>query len=301
MSESAPVAEYEAAPLLQISRLNAFYGSAQALEDVTFAMGRESVAIVGRNGMGKTTLCNAIMGISPPRAEGSIRFRGDELVGVVSHKIARKGIGYVPQGRRLFPSLTVDQHLRIAARKATTNGGREWTRERVYELFRASASASGTGVRSSPGGSSRCSPSVGRSPPTQRSSSWTSRPRASLLRSSKRSSRRSNTSRRKGSPSSSSSRTSAWQPPLAERQLVMIGGQHRRRDDRGAARRRSRSPAPVPRRRAAVSLTSRPCLARSSWSSRWLPPSAPSRAAAAARVRAGHCFVSTREATTRSM
>ena len=135
MSEAAPVTEAQPAPLLEIGGLSAFYGSAQALEDVAFAMGRESVAIVGRNGMGKTTLCNAIMGISPPRAEGSIRFRGDELVGIASHKIARRGIGYVPQGRRLFPSLTVDQHLRIAARGATTDGGSEWTRERVYELF----------------------------------------------------------------------------------------------------------------------------------------------------------------------
>jgi branched-chain amino acid transport system ATP-binding protein len=122
MSEAAPVAEAQTAALLEISGLSAFYGSAQALEDVALTMGRESVAIVGRNGMGKTTLCNAIMGISPPRAEGSIRFQGDELVGVASHKIARRGIGYVPQGRRLFPSLTVDQHLRIAARGAA-NGG----------------------------------------------------------------------------------------------------------------------------------------------------------------------------------
>ena len=135
MSEAAPAAEARTAPLLEISGLSAFYGSAQALEDVTFTMGRESVAIVGRNGMGKTTLCNAIMGISPPRADGSIRCQGDELVGVVSHKIARRGIGYVPQGRRLFPSLTVDQHLRIAARGAASGGGSEWTRDRVYELF----------------------------------------------------------------------------------------------------------------------------------------------------------------------
>jgi branched-chain amino acid transport system ATP-binding protein len=135
MSEAAPVAEARTAPLLEISGLSAFYGSAQALEHVAFTMGRESVAIVGRNGMGKTTLCNAIMGISPPRADGSIRFQGDELVGVVSHKIARRGIGYVPQGRRLFPSLTVDQHLRIAARGAASGGGSEWTRDRVYELF----------------------------------------------------------------------------------------------------------------------------------------------------------------------
>ena len=97
-------------------------------------MGHESIAIVGRNGMGKTTLCNAIMGISPPRAQGSILFDGEELVGVASHKIARRGIGYVPQGRRLFPSLTVDQHLRIASRGGESNGS-EWTRERVYELF----------------------------------------------------------------------------------------------------------------------------------------------------------------------
>jgi branched-chain amino acid transport system ATP-binding protein len=135
MSEPAPAVGAASAPLLEISGLNAFYGSAQALEDVTFTMGRESVAIVGRNGMGKTTLCNAIMGISPPNADGSIRFQGGEIVGVASHKIARRGIGYVPQGRRLFPSLTVDQHLRIAARGAAAVGSSEWTRERVYELF----------------------------------------------------------------------------------------------------------------------------------------------------------------------
>jgi branched-chain amino acid transport system ATP-binding protein len=122
-------------PLLEVSRLNAYYGTAQALEDVTFSMGKESIAIVGRNGMGKTTLCNAIVGISPPRAEGSIRFHGEELAGVASYKIARKGIGYVPQGRRLFPSLTVDQHLRIASRTDSSNGDVGWTRDRIYSLF----------------------------------------------------------------------------------------------------------------------------------------------------------------------
>ncbi len=123
------------AKLLEVADLSAFYGSAQALEDVSFSMGHDSIAIVGRNGMGKTTLCNAIMGISPPRTTGSIRFEGAELVGVASHKIARRGIGYVPQGRRLFPSLTVDQHLRIASRGASSNGGSEWTRDRVYDFF----------------------------------------------------------------------------------------------------------------------------------------------------------------------
>jgi branched-chain amino acid transport system ATP-binding protein len=131
--------------------LNAYYGSAQALEDVTFAMTRESIAIVGRNGMGKTTLCNAIMGIAPPRAEGSIRFDGEELVGMPSHKIARRGVGYVPQGRRLFPSLTVDQHLKIAARGASSNGD-GWTRERVYELFPRLAERKGNGGAQLSGG-----------------------------------------------------------------------------------------------------------------------------------------------------
>ena len=136
MSEAAAAAVVASPPetLLEISGLSAYYGSAQALEDVSFAMGHESIAIVGRNGMGKTTLCNAIMGFSPPRAEGSILFEGEELVGVASHKIARRGIGYVPQGRRLFPSLTVDQHLRIASRGGSSNTS-EWTRERVYDLF----------------------------------------------------------------------------------------------------------------------------------------------------------------------
>jgi branched-chain amino acid transport system ATP-binding protein len=177
MSEPAPALEAASRPLLEITGLNAYYGSARALEDVTFTMGREPVSIVGRNGMGKTTLCNTIMGISPPRAEGSIRFQGDELVGLASHKIARKGIGYVPQGRRLFPSLTVDQHLRIAARAAS--GGSEWTRERVYELFPRLGERRTNGGAEPPAASSRCSRSVVRSSPTRRSSLWTSRPKAS--------------------------------------------------------------------------------------------------------------------------
>jgi branched-chain amino acid transport system ATP-binding protein len=138
MSEpaAAPVAPVSTTPLLEVEGLSAFYGKARALEDVNFRMEHGSVAIVGRNGMGKTTLCNAIMGISPPHAHGSIRFAGQELVGGQSYRIARRGIGYVPQGRRLFPSLTVDEHLRIASRGAAgVDGGKAWTRDRVYELF----------------------------------------------------------------------------------------------------------------------------------------------------------------------
>jgi branched-chain amino acid transport system ATP-binding protein len=119
-------------PLLVVEGLNAHYGSAHVLQDVSFELGEQAVSIVGRNGMGKTTLCSAIMGISPPRANGSVRFRGKELIGLSSYKIAKLGIGYVPQGRRLFPSLSVDEHLRMAA---TGNGSGRWTIDNVYELF----------------------------------------------------------------------------------------------------------------------------------------------------------------------
>ena len=122
-------------PLLVVDGLHAYYGSAQALDGVSFSMAKESVAIVGRNGMGKTTLCNALVGISPPSAGGSVRFLGHELIGGKSHTIARRGIGYVPQGRRLFPSLSVEEHLKIARRGSGTDGGSEWTIDRVYELF----------------------------------------------------------------------------------------------------------------------------------------------------------------------
>jgi branched-chain amino acid transport system ATP-binding protein len=117
--------------LLRVEDLRAHYASAQVLHGVTFSMGKESVAIIGRNGMGKSTLCAAIMGFTPPRASGSVRFEGQELIGKPTHKIARAGLGYVPQGRRLFPSLTVDEHLLIASRK----GEAGWTPRRVYELF----------------------------------------------------------------------------------------------------------------------------------------------------------------------
>jgi branched-chain amino acid transport system ATP-binding protein len=89
------------------------------------------VAIIGRNGMGKTTLCKAIMGLIRP-TRGSVVFDGTDLAGLPPEKISRSGIGYVPQGRRLFPSLTVDEHLRMLSNR--TNGKR-WDTKAVYELF----------------------------------------------------------------------------------------------------------------------------------------------------------------------
>jgi branched-chain amino acid transport system ATP-binding protein len=118
--------------LLTIDNVCAFYGPAQVLANVSFSLDGGAVSIIGRNGMGKTTLCNAIVGVPPARVTGSIRFQGKELVGSPSYKIAQLGIGYVPQGRRLFPSLSVDEHLRMLSSRSSS---RRWTVDAVYELF----------------------------------------------------------------------------------------------------------------------------------------------------------------------
>jgi branched-chain amino acid transport system ATP-binding protein len=138
-----------AAPLLAVKDLNAFYGRAHVLQGVSFEMGQEPVSLIGRNGMGKTTLCNAIMQIKPPATEGSITFGGTELVGRPSYKVAGTGIGYVPQGRRLFQSLTVDEHLRMAAPR---RGDARWTPDAVYELFPRLAERRGHGGTQLSGG-----------------------------------------------------------------------------------------------------------------------------------------------------
>ena len=105
------------APVLEIKGLNVFYGRSHALQGVDLTLRQGALSVVGRNGMGKTTLCKAIMGLVRT-SSGSIRFAGEELVGRAPADIARLGIGYVPQGRRLWRSLTVDEHLRLVARRA---------------------------------------------------------------------------------------------------------------------------------------------------------------------------------------
>ena len=124
------MAERRPANLLEIRGLNVFYGRSHALQGVDLTLEQGVLSLVGRNGMGKTTLCKAIVGLLPV-ASGSIRFMGEDLVGRSPADIARLGLGYVPQGRRLWPSLTVDEHLRLAA-----GGGRsQWTVARIYETF----------------------------------------------------------------------------------------------------------------------------------------------------------------------
>ena len=115
--------------LLEIRGLNVFYGRSHALQGVDLRLEHGVLSLVGRNGMGKTTLCKTIVGLTPA-ASGSIRFMGEELVGRTPAEIARMGLGYVPQGRRLWPSVTVDEHLRLA----TGNRG-PWSISRIYETF----------------------------------------------------------------------------------------------------------------------------------------------------------------------
>ncbi len=136
--------------LLSVKDLDVFYGRAHVLQGVSFDMGREPVSLIGRNGMGKTTLCNAIMQIRPPSTTGSIVFEGRELVGLPSYKVAGTGIGYVPQGRRLFESLTVDEHLRMAAPRG--RGDHRWNVGEIYELFPRLAERKATGGTQLSGG-----------------------------------------------------------------------------------------------------------------------------------------------------
>jgi uncharacterized protein (UPF0261 family)/ABC-type branched-subunit amino acid transport system ATPase component len=123
------MAERRPADLLEIRGLNVFYGRSHALQGVDLRLEHGVLSVVGRNGMGKTTLCKTIVGLTPA-ASGSIRFLGEELIGRTPAEIARMGLGYVPQGRRLWPSVTVDEHLRLAG----GNRG-QWTISRIYETF----------------------------------------------------------------------------------------------------------------------------------------------------------------------
>jgi branched-chain amino acid transport system ATP-binding protein len=115
--------------LLEVRGLRAGYGASVVLEDLTFHMGVEAVGILGRNGMGKTTLCDVLVGFLPPSG-GQVLLRGERIDGRAPERIARAGIAYVPQGRRLFPSLTVDEHLAMLGSR-----GKRWTPAAVYELF----------------------------------------------------------------------------------------------------------------------------------------------------------------------
>lgn len=114
--------------VLSIRDLHVYYGQSHALQGVDLALEEGVLSVVGRNGMGKTTLCNSIMGLLQPR-RGSIKFYGQDISGKQPNQVASMGIAYTPQGRRLWPSLTVDEHLRLSESQGA------WTVDRIYDTF----------------------------------------------------------------------------------------------------------------------------------------------------------------------
>ncbi len=122
-----------AGALLGIDALQTFYGKSHVLRDVSFAVpaGRITV-LLGRNGAGKTTTLRSIMGLTPPRA-GTVRFKGREITGERPHRVFRLGVGYVPEGRQIFPHLDVAENLKLAERAGGHGSG--WTLARIFDYF----------------------------------------------------------------------------------------------------------------------------------------------------------------------
>jgi branched-chain amino acid transport system ATP-binding protein len=119
--------------MLAVEKLQAGYGPAQVLFDVSFAVGAgEVVTLLGRNGMGKTTTIRTLMGLLPARG-GTARFEGEPLLGRPPYRIAQRGLGLVPEGRQVFPTLSVEENL--VATAAARHGTARWTLARVYEFF----------------------------------------------------------------------------------------------------------------------------------------------------------------------
>ncbi|WP_372876763.1 ABC transporter ATP-binding protein [Pseudomonas sp.] len=123
-----------ATPLVEVRGLHTFYGNSHVLHgvDLQIAPG-ETLALLGRNGVGKSTTIRSLLGLTPPRS-GEVRIRGENLTGSAAHQVIRRGIGYVPEGRGMFPNLTVRESLVMAARPGL-DGRRDWGLERVLATF----------------------------------------------------------------------------------------------------------------------------------------------------------------------
>jgi branched-chain amino acid transport system ATP-binding protein len=118
--------------LLEVEDIHTYYGDAYVLQGLSLTLEQGQIlGLLGRNGVGKTTLVNSIIGFTPPR-RGQIRFKGADITASSSFATVRAGMGLVPQGRRVFPTLTVAENLQVAERGSERHG---WTRARVYELF----------------------------------------------------------------------------------------------------------------------------------------------------------------------
>ena len=119
--------------LLDVQGINTYYGLSHILFDVSLQVDRgEVVVLLGRNGAGKTTTMRSVMGLTSPKS-GTVIFNGHDVTGMVPYKVARLGIGFVPEDRRIFPDLTVRANLEVGLRKS--KGITNWTIERIYEIF----------------------------------------------------------------------------------------------------------------------------------------------------------------------
>jgi len=119
---------------LELNKINTFYGLSHILFDVSLNVEKgEVVVLLGRNGAGKTTTMISIMGINTPKS-GSVNYRGEDITGLASYKVARLGVGFVPEDRRIFPDLTVHANLDIG-RRASKDRPTKWTLDRIYQLF----------------------------------------------------------------------------------------------------------------------------------------------------------------------
>ena len=122
--------------ILEVDKINSFYGEAHVLHQIQLDVKKgEAIAILGRNGAGKTTLLRSILGLTPAKS-GTIRFEGREITHLPTNEIANLGLGWVPDNRRIFPTLTVRKNLEIASKKGT-DGRIHWDLERVYRHFPA--------------------------------------------------------------------------------------------------------------------------------------------------------------------
>ena len=120
--------------LLEVEKIETFYGLSQVLFGISIMVEPgEIVALLGRNGVGKTTVMRSIIGLTPPN-RGIVRWKGEEIQGLPTYRIARKGVGFVPEDRRIFPDLTVWENLDIA-RRTGPEGKNVFTEERIYEIF----------------------------------------------------------------------------------------------------------------------------------------------------------------------
>ena len=121
-------------PIIEARGLHTYYGASHVLQGVDLTIhGGEMIGLMGRNGMGKTTLLRTLLGQVPPR-RGEVKINGKNMTRAAPHAIAREGVGYVPEGRGIFPNLTVRENLIMAARPGQ-DGKREWTYERLLEIF----------------------------------------------------------------------------------------------------------------------------------------------------------------------